>query len=300
VIPAKVRPGLPLAHLLLAVCVVAIWGSNFVVVHVGLARFPPFTFAALRFMLASLPLLWFVRPPRTALVNIAAYGGLIGFGQFGLMFYAMNGHISPGLASVLIQMQAFFTVALAMLFTRERPGLTNLAAMAVSVAGVALIAAHVGGGADPLGIALVLGAALGWGGGNIVVKRAGQVDMFAMVVWGSLFAVPPLIAMTLVFEGPSAAIGAIEAADWQGWSALLWQTLGNTLFGYAVWNWLLSRHPATQVAPLGLLVPVFGLSAAAWSLGEPLPGWKLAAAALIIAGLVINLRARPRHVEAAQ
>jgi O-acetylserine/cysteine efflux transporter len=282
---------------LLAVCVVAVWGSNFVVVHVGLGRFPPFTFAALRFMLASLPLLWFVPRPRTDLVNVAAYGALIGFGQFGLMFYAMNGHVSPGLASVLIQMQAFFTVALALLFTRERPGLINLAAMAVSVAGVALIAAHVGGGADPLGILLVLGAALGWAGGNIVVKRAGKVDMFALVVWGSLFAVPPLIAMTLVFEGVSAPMAAIASADWQGWSALLWQTLGNTLFGYAVWNWLLSRHPATQVAPLGLLVPVFGLSAAAWFLGEPLPGWKLAAAALIIAGLVINLRARPRRSE---
>ena len=94
--------------------------------------------------------------------------------------------------------------------------------------------------------------------------------------------------------------GAILRADWVGWAALLWQTIGNTLFGYVVWNWLLSRHPASQVAPLGLLVPVFGLSAAAWFLGEPLPLWKLAAAALIIAGLVINLRARPNHVEAAE
>ena len=284
---------LPPSHLLLAVAVVAVWGSNFVVVHVGLERFPPFTFAALRFLLASVPLLAFVPRPKTTIANIAAYGALIGFGQFGLMFYAMNGHISPGLASVLIQTQAFFTVGLAMLFNRERPGPVNLAAMGVSIAGVALIAAHVGGGADPLGILLVLGAALGWAGGNMVVKRAGQVDMFALVVWGSLFAVPPLALMAMVFEGPGAAISAVAHSDWTGWAALAWQTLGNTLFGYAVWNWLLSRHPATQVAPLGLLVPVFGLSAAAWFLGEPLPGWKLTAAGLIIAGLVINLRARP-------
>lgn len=285
---------MPLSHLLLAVAVVAVWGSNFVVVHIGLERFPPLTFAALRFLLASVPLLAFVRRPATALANIAAYGALIGFGQFGLMFYAMNGHISPGLASVLIQTQAFFTVVLAMLFNRERPGLGNLAAMIVSIAGVALIAGHTGGGADALGIVLVLGAAMGWAGGNIVVKRAGQVDMFALVVWGSLFAVPPLALMAVLFEGPAAATAAIARADWIGWAALAWQTLGNTLFGYAVWNWLLSRHPATQVAPLGLLVPIFGLSASAWFLGEPLPGWKIAAAGLVIAGLVINLRARPR------
>lgn len=286
---------MPLSHLLLAVAVVAVWGSNFVVVHVGLQRFPPFTFAALRFLLASTPLLAFVPRPKTSLANVAAYGGLIGFGQFGLMFYAMNGHISPGLASVLIQTQAFFTVGLAMLFNRERPALGNLAAMAVSIAGVALIAAHTGGGADPLGILLVLGAAMGWAGGNIVVKRAGQVDMFALVAWGSLFAVPPLVVMALMFEGPAAATEAISHADWIGWSALAWQTLANTLFGYAVWNWLLSRHPATQVAPLGLLVPIFGLSASAWFLGESLPGWKITAAALVIAGLVINLRARPKQ-----
>lgn len=286
---------MPLSHLLLAVAVVAVWGSNFVVVHVGLERFPPFTFAALRFLLASAPLLAFVAPPKTSLANVAAYGALIGFGQFGLMFYAMAGHISPGLASVLIQTQAFFTVALAMLFSRERPGLGNLAAMVVSIAGVALIAAHTGGGADPFGIVLVLGAAMGWAGGNIVVKRAGQVDMFALVVWGSLFAVPPLVLMALLFEGTAAATTAITDADWIGWSALAWQTLANTLFGYAVWNWLLSRHPATQVAPLGLLVPIFGLSASAWFLGESLPPWKIAAAGLVIAGLVINLRARPRQ-----
>lgn len=284
---------MPLSHVLLAVVGVAVWGSNFVVVHVGLERFPPFTFAALRFLLASVPLLAFVPRPKTSLVNVAAYGGLIGFGQFGPMFYAMNGHMSPGLASVLIQTQAFFTVGLAMLFNRERPGLGNFAAMAVSIAGVALVAANTGGGADAFGIVLVLVAAMGWAGGNIVVKRAGQVDMFALVVWGSLFAVPPLVLMVVVFEGPAAAAAAMMHSDWIGWSALAWQTLGNTLFGYAVWNWLLSRHPATQVAPLGLLVPIFGLSASAWFLGESLPGWKIAAAALVIAGLVINLRARP-------
>jgi O-acetylserine/cysteine efflux transporter len=286
---------MPLSHVLLAVVGVAVWGSNFVVVHVGLERFPPFTFAALRFLLASVPLLAFVPRPKTSLANVAAYGGLIGFGQFGPTFYAMTGHMSPGLASVLIQTQAFFTVALAMLFNRERPGVGNFAAMAVSLAGISLVAAHVGGSADTLGIALMLVAAMGWAGGNIVVKRAGQSDMFALVVWGSLFAVPPLVLMVLIFDGAAAATSAMAHADWIGWSALAWQTLGNTLFGYAIWNWLLSRHPATQVAPIGLLVPIFGLSASAWFLGESLPLWKVAAAGLVIAGLVINLRARPRE-----
>ena len=295
--PAAGR-GLPLPHLLLAIAVVAVWGSNFVVAHVGLDQFPPFTFAALRFALVSLPLLPFVKRPQTSVTTIAAYGVLIGVGQFGLMFYAMTGPISPGLASLLIQTQTFFTIGLAMFFSRERPQTANLIALAVSFAGIAIIGAHVGGDADLMGIVLVLGAAMSWAGGNIVVKRAGQIDMFALVVWSGLFAVPPLALMAVVLEGPSAMTGAMAHADWIGWSTVLWQTIGNSLFGYVAWNWLLSRHPATQVAPMGLLVPVFGLSAAAWFLGEPLPGWKLAAAGLVIAGLIINLRARPKQAKA--
>jgi len=286
---------MPLLHLFFAIVVLAVWGSNFVVVHIGLERFPPFTFAALRFLLASVPLLVFVPRPKTSLANVAAYGALFGCGQFGPIFYAMNGHVSPGLTSVLIQMQAFFTVGLAMLFNRERPSRANFAAMAVSLAGVALIATHSGRGADALGIILVLMAAMAWAGANILVKRAGQVDMFALVVWGSLCALPPLGLMVMVFEGPATAFAAIIGADWIGWSALAWQTLGNTLFGYGVWNWLLSRHSATQVAPMGLLVPVFGLSASAWFLGESLPSWKVAAAGLVMVGLVVNLRAQVGH-----
>jgi O-acetylserine/cysteine efflux transporter len=245
-------------------------------------------------VLASLPLLWFVPRPKVALSTVALYGGLIGVGQFGLMFFAMNGHISPGLASVLIQMQALFTVVLAMLMGGERPRAGNVAALVVSLAGIGLIAFNTHGDADALGIALVLTAALAWAGCNLVAKRAGSINMLALMVWSSLFAVPPLLAVTLLAEGPDAAFAAIRTAGIGDWSTVVWQAAGNTLFGYGAWNWLLSRHSATQVAPLGLLVPVFGLSGAAWFLGEGLPGWKLAAAALVIAGLVINLRVRAK------
>ncbi|MES2393770.1 MAG: EamA family transporter, partial [Acidobacteriota bacterium] len=116
--------------------VVAVWGSNFVVIHVGLSQFPPFTFATLRFALASLPFIWLVRRPQMPAAMLIAYGLAIGVGQFGLMLYALAGHIAPGLASLLIQTQAFFTVALAVLLSGERllPG--NLIALALCSAGV--------------------------------------------------------------------------------------------------------------------------------------------------------------------
>jgi O-acetylserine/cysteine efflux transporter len=109
------------------------------------------------------------------------------------------------------------------------------------------------------------------------------------MVWTSVFAVPPLFALSFIVEGPAAIWQGLQQADAATWGAVLWQSLGNTLFGYGVWGWLLSRHPAATIVPMALLVPVFGMSSAALLLGEPLPAWKLIAAGLVMSGLAINL-----------
>lgn len=286
---APVLPRLPIAHLLLATLVVAIWGTNFVVIHQGLAEFPPFTFAALRFFLASVPLLLFFRWPKASLPTVAGYGLLIGVGQFGLMLYAMSGHISPGLASVLIQTQAFFTVGLAVLLTGEHLSWRNWLGLSICAIGVGLALVNTGDGTSYLGILLVLGAALAWGAANVVARHAGAINAVALVVWSNLFSILPLALASLLLEGPRAAVNAIGAATAAGWATVLWQAFGNALFGYAAWNWLLGRHPAARVAPLGLMVPVFGLGASAWYLAEPMPAWKILAAMAIVSGLAINL-----------
>lgn len=113
--------------------------------------------------------------------------------------------------------------------------------------------------------------------------------MLAFVVWGSLTAVPPLILLSLIMEGPQAIAASLSHASMAGWAAVAWQAFGNTLFGFGAWSWLLSRHPAATVTPLALLVPVFGMGAAAWLLAEPMPAWKLAAAALVVGGLGLGM-----------
>ena len=127
----------------------------------------------------------------------------------------------------------------------------------------------------------------------MVARRAGQDDpdlnMLAYVVWSALFAVPPLLGFALLLEGPRAMAAGIMAADGWTWGAVAWQSIGNTMFGYAAWGWLLGRHPAAQVAPMALLVPVFGLGASALWLGEPLQDWKLAAFALVMVGLALGM-----------
>lgn len=283
------RPTLSARHLWLALVVVAIWGSNFVVIKLALAHLPPLLLATLRFALAALPLVLLVRRPPVSWGNLALYGLTIGVGQFGLLFYVMTRHISPGLASLVIQSQVFFTVGLSMLLSGERVRPFQLVAALIAVAGIVLIASRSDGQTTPLGLVLTLAAALSWALGNIASRAAGPVNVLAYVAWSSLLAVPPLAALSLTLEGwPRIAAGLAEA-DWATWAAVLWQSIGNTIFGYGVWAWLLARYPAATVAPFSLLVPVFGMGASAFWLGESLPGWKLLAAALVMGGLALNL-----------
>lgn len=279
---------LSLRHALLALAVMAVWGSNFVVIRVGLDHLPPLLFATLRFGFAFLPAALFLKKPDVPWRNLAAYGVLIGAGQFGLLFLAMKGDISPGLASLVVQTQVFFTIGLAMRLTGEKVRTFQYTALALATAGIGVIIWRTDGSATPLGLALVLGAALCWAGGNLVARQTPGANMFNYVVWASLFSIPPLLGLALVFEGWPAMVAGVREADALTWAAVVWQSVGNTMFGYAVWGWLLSRYPTATVAPMSLLVPVFGMAASAVFLHEALPGWKLAAAGLVMAGLALN------------
>jgi O-acetylserine/cysteine efflux transporter len=280
---------LPARHLLLALAVVAVWGSNFVVMKIALDSLPPLCLALLRFAFALLPAVFFLRRPPVPWRQLAAYGVLIGAGQFGLLYIAISSHIAPGLASLVVQVQAFFTVGLAIWLGGERLRGFQWLALLMALAGLAVILAHTDATTTLTGLVLVIAAALAWAGGNHVARASGRVDMLAYVVWSSLFALPPLLAAALWFEGAPALWAAVSHTDAGVWAAVLWQAVGNTLFGYAAWAWLLARHPAASVAPLSLLVPVFGLASAAWWLAEPMPPWKLAAAGLVIGGLALNV-----------
>ncbi|MET0332716.1 MAG: EamA family transporter [Rhizobacter sp.] len=281
---------MPWRHLLLALLVVAVWGTNFVVIKVALAQLPPLLFATLRYALAFFPaVLLLPRPKGVSWRNLASYGVLIGVGQFGVLYIAMRHDITPGIASLVIQTQVFFTIMLAMRLAQEKVRPYQWVALALGAAGIVTIGTHTGGDTTVWGLLMVLFAAFSWASANIVSKRAGQVNMLAYVVWASAAAVPPLLVLSLAFEGWPAIEAGLARADAATWAAVVWQSLGNTLFGYAAWGWLLARHPAASITPMALLVPVFGMAASSWWLSEALPAWKLGAAALVLCGLGLNV-----------
>jgi len=273
--------------------VVLVWGSNFVVIKVGLREFQPFFFATLRFFFCAFPFVLFVRRPRVAWKWLALYGMLLGAGQFGLLFLAMRSDISPGMTSLVVQMQVFFTIGLSMLIFHERVRTVTLTGLGLAAVGLAVIGWHLDATVTARGVTLVLAAAFFWACANVVVKKASleagvRVPMLAFVVWSSLFALPPLVAMTAAFEGLDVAYRACLHARWDAWLAVAWQSTGNTLFAFAAWSWLLTRYDAAVISPWALLVPVFGMGSSAVILGEPFPPWKVAAFAMVMAGIALG------------
>jgi O-acetylserine/cysteine efflux transporter len=267
-----------------------VWGTNFVVIKLSLEAFPPFLFAALRYTFAFLPLAFFIPRPKVSWGNMCAYGVAIGVGQFGILFFAIDGRISPGLASLVIQTQVFFTIGFAMLFAKERLRLYQAVAVSIAMTGLGTIGLHTDASTTFLGLALVVFAGLSWGIGNTVSRRAGSINMLSYVVWASAFSLPPLFLISWIFEGGWEQIStSIITAPMGAWLGVFWQSWGNTVFGYAAWAWLLSKHPAAVVGPAPLLVPIFGMGASAYFLSEPLPLWKILAAGLVITGLIVNL-----------
>lgn len=287
-------------HLALALLVVLVWGVNFAVIKIGLRQVSPLALCVMRFVLAAFPWAFFVGKPEVPWSRIALYGLLIFALQFGFLFTGLNVGISAGLASLVLQLQVFFTIGLSVLLLRERPTAWQLAGAALAFCGVALVVANTGGDVTLFGLLLVILAAASWAGGNIVSRRISlttpSVDVLGLVVWGSLFAIPPLLIVAVVLD-PHALVTSFAQLDWASVGAIAYIVYLSTLFGYAVWSRLLSHYPAATVAPFALLVPIFGFLGSAALLGEAIQGWKVVAALLVIAGLCVSMfgrRLRPQ------
>jgi O-acetylserine/cysteine efflux transporter len=283
---------MPARHSLLAVAVAMVWGVNFVVIHEGLADFPPLLFVALRFALVAFPAVFFLSRPRVPLRLVLGVGLFMCTGQFALLFVAMDQGLPAGLASLVLQMQVLFTIAFAVVLLAERPSARQVGGALLALAGMVLIAVGRGGNV-PLGaLALSIGAAASWGVGNICARRAQADDPLALLVWASLVPPLPLLALSLAVEGPGAAGHALTALDPAGMLALLYIVGLSTFGGYGVWNALMARHPATSVAPFTLLVPPVGIVAAWLALGEVPGAVEVLGAAIVLAGVALTLKPR--------
>lgn len=274
--------------LVLALIVVLVWGINFIAIKWGVEEISPYMLTALRYIGCALPAVFFIRRPKVGLGLLTAYGFSVGVLQFSFLFLAMREGMPAGLASLVMQMQVFFTLALAVLVLRDRPAWVQWAGAGLALVGLSVIGAeHVGGAIwGPLLLTIV--AAFWWAVSNIVTKQAGKIDMLAFVVWGALIPPLPMIVLALIFDGPS-AITDLLAVSPQAIGSVLFIAYGSTLLGYGCWAFLLGKYPASMVAPFTLLVPIVGFVAAYFILGEQMSWFEIWGSLLIFLGLLLNV-----------
>ncbi len=277
-------------HILLAFAVVLVWALNFLVIRIGLQDLPPLFFAGLRFTITALPAVFFVGRQGISWRLILGSGSCIGVGYFSLLFVGMKLGMPPGFAALVSQGQVVFTVFFAMALLRELPSPLQAVGIFVALTGLMLAGLERMGAIDPLGLVLVVLAALFWGLGNVAIKRLGrgmQVDGFRLVLWMSL--VPPIPNFLLSFwleEGQWTQLGGLSAS---GFFALAYTAFGSTLFGWGAWAWLLRRYSAPQVAPFSLLVPVVALGMSMAWMGEEISVRLIFASLLLLGGVGVTL-----------
>jgi O-acetylserine/cysteine efflux transporter len=264
-------------------------------IKVGLREVPPFALAALRFFFAAVPLVFFIRRPRMPWLDIVGYGVAIGVVQFGLLFLGIELGMPAGLSSLVIQLQVFFTIGLAIAFLGDRLQRHNLIGAAIAAAGIVLLAVFKlwsGLGSTFIGFVLVIVAAFAWAVGNVIAKHAAgahEPDMFALIVWSSLIPPFPLALLSYAFEGGLGVWDAVASAGVLTWACVFVLAWGATLFGFASWAALLHRYPTGLIAPFALLIPVSGLASGAIFLGESLAPLQALGVLLVFAGLAENV-----------
>ncbi len=273
--------------------VVVLWGLNFIAIKVGLEEAPPLMLGAMRFLAAAIPAIFFIKKPPVPWRWLIALGLSINVGQFALLFMGMKFGMPAGLASLVLQSQAFFTLGLAAVFLGERWRWNHIAGLAIAAAGMAVIGLQQNTGMTALGFWLVIGASLSWGTGNVITRKATQgvppFSMLGLVVWSGAVAIIPLALLSLVVEGPAAWSTAWHSFSWNTAGAVTYLAYAATLGGYGLWGKLLSRYPAAIVSPFALLVPVVGMSSSALLLGESLSIWQMSGALLVMSGLLLNV-----------
>lgn len=280
---------MPLKDWLAALTVITVWGVNFVVIKLGLGEIPPLLLGALRFTFVAFPAILFVPRPNLPWRILVNYGVTICLAQFIFLFWAINIGMPAGLASLVLQSQAFFTVLIAALVLREGIQRHHVLGMVIAVLGLALIQTGADSGTVPvLGFMLTLMSALAWAVGNIILKGAGKVDMLGLVVWGALIPPIPFLILSWLLEGPTLIARSLANVSLIGVSAVAYLAFVATLVGYVLWGRLLARHPVARIAPLSLLIPVVGLVCAAWMLGESLRPIQWLGGMVVLAGLGVN------------
>ncbi|AZD51043.1 EamA family transporter [Pseudomonas chlororaphis] len=276
-------------HLVLAILVTLVWGLNFPITKLGLRSIDPFVLTAIRFALAALPLVFFIKRPTISFSYVVAYGCIFGLGMWGVINYGIQVGVSPGIASLIIQLSVFFTMGWGALLFKERLRGAQLLGAVLAMIGLVGIISTQPGDHALFGVLLIVFSAVAWSIGNVIIKKSAVKEIFSFMVWASLFPPIPLFLLAWLMHGSAPFENLQSSLDLTAVLSILFQVYLATHFAYWGWNSLLKRYPVSTVAPLSLLIPVFGIGSSMLILDEHISPPNMISIVVIIAGLAAGL-----------
>lgn len=264
------------------------WGLSYIATKVGLMELPPFLFASLRFAILIIPAI-FIPFPKTKLSGLIFFSFSMVFAQITLLFLAIKLGMPAGLASLIMQSQAFLTIIMGSLFLKETIKPTTLVGLFIAVLGLTVIGGDTSTNMSMIGLILTLLSALSWAIGNILIKKLQPINNLSLNVWASVISVMPLALSSLVFEGLNTIILSLSHLTWTGILSICYLGLIATLLAYTLWARMLSYYTTDLITPFSLLVPIIGMSSTAFFLHEHLTVFEIIGAVIILLGLSINI-----------
>jgi len=283
------------ADVFLAGLVAVIWGLAFVASRLALDELSPALMTAMRFAIAALPCL-FVRRPNVSWTALVAISGTLFLGQFLAQSWAIAHGVPVGLASVIVQSQALFTVAFAAAAFREIPTAMQIAGTAVAAIGLLMICGTVGFDFSVGAFAVLMASPISFAIGNLLLRQAREVPMFDLFAWLCLLPPLPLLALAFAVDGPRATWYSLSQMSLTGWTSMLFIGAISTSIAYWLWGRLLRDHTAAQVVPFALLVPFVGAAASTVVFGETFGPLRLAGMVTVIGGIAVMLLSKRPQV----
>jgi O-acetylserine/cysteine efflux transporter len=267
-----------------AALVAIIWGANFVVIDEGLKGFPPFLLLCARFLVVLFPMIFLVpRPgPWRTILQVGAFMSL---GQFGLLYLSLHLGMPAGMASLLVQVQVISSIGISRIYLKERPTRQQLIGVGIGLVGLTVLITGRASAAGPLALVAIIGACLSWSIGNVLSRRAQITSGFGLTIWSGIVVPIPALALAFLINGPHAVGHAVSHIGIVTILSTLYTAIACSLFGYGVWNSLLSRYPVGSVVPFSLIVPAAGIATAWIALGQVPTISEVIGGAILLAGI---------------
>ena len=268
--------------------VIFAWGFSYVATKIGLLELPPFLFATLRFSVLIIPAL-FIPFPKIKLSGLILFSLFMCFAQFAFLFLGVKLGMPAGLASLVMQAQAFFTIIMGTVLLKEQLKSKAVIGLGVAVLGLVIIGSDTNTDMTTIGLIFTLLSALSWAIGNILIKKLQPLNTLSLTAWGTVFAILPLALASFIFEGPTLIKHSLMNITISSIISIVYLGLVASLVAYGLWAKMLSHYPTSLIAPFSLLVPIIGMSSTAFFLHEHLASREIMGASIIMLGLIINI-----------